>query len=197
MEGAFGGDGGGDGGRHRPKLVHRARGVQAERPGRGYALPMLSLLLPLALAAEPVSLDGNRLVLPGPVPFVTGTAELAPEAGPTLDAAAAWMASKSYVSTVRVEVHTDSQGADEANQALSEARALTVARALVAKGVDCKRLLPVGFGETKPVAENTTAEGRAANRRVELHNAALKGIAIGGMPLDGGGRVAGDPCTSP
>lgn len=160
---------------------------------------MLSLLFALPLGAEPaaVQLDGSRLVLPGPVPFATGTAELAPEAGPTLDAVAAWMAAKTYVTTVRVEVHTDSQGAEEANQALSEARSLALARALVAKGVDCRRLLPVGFGETKPVADNATPEGRAANRRVELHSAGLKGMAVGGMPMDGGGRVAGDPCTRP
>lgn len=160
---------------------------------------MLSLLLALPLAADTgtVSLDGNRLVLPGPVPFATGTAELLPEAGPALDAVAAWMGTKTYVTTVRVEAHSDSQGAEAANQALTEARALSVARALVAKGVDCKRLLPVGFGETKPVADNGTVEGRAANRRVELYSAGLKGMAIGGMPMDGGGRVAGDPCVLP
>ncbi len=69
-----------------------------------------------------------------------------------------------------------------------------MAKALVAKGVDCKRLLPVGFGETKPRAENKTPEGKAQNRRTTFVNAALRGKAIGGAPLEGFGKIAGDPC---
>jgi OOP family OmpA-OmpF porin len=54
----------------------------------------------------------------------------------------------------------------------------------------------VGFGGSKPVASNTTPEGRGQNRRVAFINAALRGRAIGGMPLDGGGKVAsGDLCA--
>jgi hypothetical protein len=79
-------------------------------------------------------------------------------------------------------VHSDAQGDTGANQAMTEARALSTARALVARGVDCKRLLPVGFGETKPVSDNRTADGRAANRRTTLVPAALNGKLIGGMP---------------
>lgn len=157
-----------------------------------FALVLLAAPASAQAPAE-VTLDGNKLVLPGPVSFNSG-AELTPESDVALTAAAAWLAQKESISLVRVEAHTDSDGANPANQALSEARALAVARALVAKGVDCKRLLPVGFGEEKPVAANDSPEGKAANRRVELHNAMLRGRAIGGMPVDGGGRVAGDPC---
>ena len=91
-------------------------------------------------------------------------------------------------------MHSDSQGDEKFNQTMSEKRAMAVAKALVAKGADCKRILPVGFGETKPIADNGTAEGRAANRRTEFVNAGLRGRPIGGMPLDGGGVPAGDPC---
>ena len=69
-----------------------------------------------------------------------------------------------------------------------------MARKLVSLGVDCKRLVPVGFGGTKPVAENTTPDGKAQNRRITFVAAALRGVLIGGMPADGGGKVAGDPC---
>jgi OOP family OmpA-OmpF porin len=69
-----------------------------------------------------------------------------------------------------------------------------VARRLVADGSACKRLLPVGFGGTKPVASNATPDGKAQNRRTDFVNAELRGRAIGGLPVDGGGRVAGDPC---
>jgi OOP family OmpA-OmpF porin len=118
-----------------------------------------------------------------------------PSSAEAITYVAEYLADKSYVSTLRVEVHADSTGAAAVNQTLTEQRALAVARALVAKGVDCKRLIAVGFGSSKPVADNGTEEGRAANRRTVFENAALRGHAIGGAPLDGGGKVAGDPCT--
>lgn len=154
----------------------------------------LCLLAPVALAGAPFELDGHRLKLPGPIVFATGKADVAADSDAALAHVRAYLAEKSAISTLRVEVHTDAQGDDGANQKLSQARALAVARKLVAMGVDCKRLLPVGFGETKPVAADDTPEGRAQNRRTDFVNAALRGRAIGGLPLDGGGVVAGDPC---
>lgn len=138
-------------------------------------------------AAAPVrySLDGNRLELPGPLVFSGDT--LDPASDPALTHAQGYLAAKDYITQMRVEGHAD-------DQALSERRALAVARWLIAHGVDCKRLLAVGFGPTKPIADTSTPEGRAQNTRVELHNAQLRGIAIGGMPSDGGGQVAGDLC---
>ncbi len=61
------------------------------------------------------------------------------------------------------------------------------------KGISCARLIGVGFGSSKPVAANDSAENRARNRRTVFVNAALRGRAIGGMPLDGGGVVAKVP----
>lgn len=140
---------------------------------------------------SPVSyeLEGNRLVLPSPVEFAAGSDALAGEAA--LEHIRGYLEAKTYITLMRIEAHAS--GADA--QALSERRALAVARWLVGKGVDCKRLLPVGFGDLKPIADSRTPEGRAQNTRVEAHNAALRDRLIGGMPADGGGRVAGDPCS--
>ncbi|MDP2314782.1 MAG: OmpA family protein [Pseudomonadota bacterium] len=172
--------------------------VRGAQVGRTVALALRVLAAP-ALAqdapapdASTVTLDGNKLVLPGPITFQTASATLSPESDAAIAAAAAWLQAKSFISTARVEGHGDADG--DASQALSEARAMAVAKALVAKGVDCKRLLAVGFGGNKPVADNGTAEGKAQNRRVEIHNAAMRDRPIGGMPLDGGGRVAGNVC---
>lgn len=66
---------------------------------------------------------------------------------------------------------------------------------VVRHGVACERLLPVGFGETKPIADNRTATGRAQNRRTEFVPVALRGKVIGGLPPDGGGQIAGDACA--
>jgi hypothetical protein len=60
--------------------------------------------------------------------------------------------------------------------------------------VACERLLAAAFGTSKPLADNGSAEGRAANTRVTLHVAELRDIAIGGMPVDGGAAAAVDPC---
>jgi OmpA-OmpF porin, OOP family len=64
--------------------------------------------------------------------------------------------------------HTDNQGNSEHNQTLSQNRALSVITWLKAHGVDQARLAPQGFGATRPVADNATANGRALNRRVEI-----------------------------
>ena len=134
-------------------------------------------LLPAAALAQ-VTLDGHRLVLPG----ATGD-------DATIAAVADYLAAKSYITTLRVEGHV--AGGGEA-QALSEERAMAVSRKLIDKGVDCRRLVVVGFGSTKPVA----APSDPANTRVEFVNVALRDRLIGGLPADGGGRLAGDPCQA-
>ena len=70
---------------------------------------------------------------------------------------------------VRVEAHTDGQGSDAANQALSTQRADAVRQALIGRGVAASRIRAVGRGESVPVADNGSETGRARNRRVELY----------------------------
>ena len=64
--------------------------------------------------------------------------------------------------------HTDSQGSEDNNQGLSDRRAKTVYDFLIMYGVEESRLSFRGYGESQPIADNTTADGRATNRRVEL-----------------------------
>jgi outer membrane protein OmpA-like peptidoglycan-associated protein len=70
--------------------------------------------------------------------------------------------------TAEIDGHTDSIGPSSYNQTLSERRAEAVKNYLIKKGVDPKRFVAKGFGESQPVAPNTTSEGRQKNRRVEL-----------------------------
>jgi len=106
-----------------------------------------------------VSLEGTH--------FDFNKATLRPEAIAKLDHAAQVMADNPGI-RVNIEGHTDSVGSDSYNQSLSERRAKSVVDYLLGKGVDAGRLMPTGFGESRPVATNDTAEGRAQNRRVDL-----------------------------
>lgn len=153
---------------------------------------MIALLaLTVVLGADPVryELENNELKVPGPILFQPGKATLNSESNSVLEFVKGYLEAKSYISLLRVEVHTDAQGSDEANQKLSEDRAAAIVAELVKRGVACERLIAVGFGENKPIADNATVEGRAANRRTVFANAALRGRPIGGMPVEGGGKA--------
>ncbi len=69
---------------------------------------------------------------------------------------------------LRVEGHTDNTGGRDANKALSQQRAASVVAWLTQHGVEQARLTPAGYGDSRPVADNSTEEGKAKNRRVEL-----------------------------
>lgn len=146
-----------------------------------------------ALYAQDYKLEGNEVKIAKEVLFETGSDKLKPESMAALEIVKQYLIQKSYISLLRVECHTDISG--EASQLLSEKRALAVCKKLAEMGVDCKRLIAVGFGNTKPVADNSTPEGKAQNRRVSFFNTALRDRLIGGMPADGGGKVAGDACN--
>jgi len=69
---------------------------------------------------------------------------------------------------IMVEGHTDNVGNQGSNQTLSEQRAASVKQALVSKGIAPERISTKGFGQDKPISDNTTEEGKAKNRRVEI-----------------------------
>ena len=113
--------------------------------------------------------QGDDLVLrmPSNVTFATGQSAIQAQYRPTLDQVAAVL--KDYNQTyVDVYGHTDSVGSDSSNQLLSERRASAVADYLATRGVNSARLGTRGFGESQPIADNVSEEGKAANRRVEI-----------------------------
>jgi outer membrane protein OmpA-like peptidoglycan-associated protein len=98
--------------------------------------------------------------------FGTGSATLTAPAQASLRTLAAQL--RDGGGSIRIQGHTDSQGADAANLALSQKRAEAVRRLLEDAGLPGGRLQASGLGETAPVADNGSSEGRARNRRVEI-----------------------------
>jgi outer membrane protein OmpA-like peptidoglycan-associated protein len=105
----------------------------------------------------------------GRLVFEPNSTTLGPEAGAALDEIAAVLLASPEVN-VFVDGHTDNQGDADENLQLSELRANVVVAELTARAVARDRLTPRGFGGERPIADNGTEEGQAANRRIEFTN---------------------------
>ena len=135
-----------------------------------------SLLPPAPLAAAVAVLSTSAapaceramadVVAKSRIEFATARADIADSSAPTLDALA--QAAKTCTGVMEVQGHTDSVGEPERNLKLSNARAESVRQALVERGLSRDRLTSRGFGETSPLGDNATPEGRAQNRRIEF-----------------------------
>lgn len=111
---------------------------------------------------------GMVITLSGSVLFVTAKADLLPAAQLKLNDVANALIKEDPLSKLVVEGHTDSQGAAAYNQDLSQRRAQVVRDYLVSRGIAADRITAQGFGPSRSVADNNSAEGRANNRRVEI-----------------------------
>lgn len=112
------------------------------------------------------------LNMPSDITFDVDRSEVKPQFQQTLYNVAQTL--REYESTtVDVAGHADSDGTNEYNMALSQRRADAVARVLSSNGVNPVRLVAIGFGEERPIADNATASGKAKNRRVEIK---LRGV---------------------
>lgn len=99
--------------------------------------------------------------------FDTGKSTIKSESQPIITQIVEMLKSNTDLK-LSVEGHTDNVGNPKSNKTLSEERAKSVVTAIVAHGIDIKRLSSIGHGQDKPIADNKTDEGRAKNRRVEL-----------------------------
>ena len=111
--------------------------------------------------------DNITLNMPGNVTFATDSSDLSPAFFDVLNSVGKVL-DEFEQTVVEVAGHTDSTGSEAYNQSLSERRAASVATYLKGQGVMSQRLITLGMGELRPVADNSTAPGRQANRRVEI-----------------------------
>lgn len=124
---------------------------------------------PQAKPAPPPPPPLKRIATLGETHFAFDSYQLKPEGKVILDEAVKVMMQRPDIKLVEVAGHTDHIGTVAYNQVLSEKRAQSVKDYMVSKGISASRLKAVGYGKSRPIATNTTKEGRAKNRRVELN----------------------------
>ena len=111
--------------------------------------------------------EGIKITFDSGILFDTNSATLRPASETDITKMAAIL--QKYADTnVLVEGHTDNSGSDAINQPLSERRAQAVATSTIAKGVSSSRVTTQGYGSTQPIGDNSSVEGKQANRRVEI-----------------------------
>lgn len=166
---------------------------------------LLSAIMPLSISMsansasnDKIKVDGRELVTTGRVLFDTNLDSIKSESLTSLYQVRDYLNKNKSVSLLRIEGHV--VDSDEAkSQDLSTKRALSVARWLTNNGIDCKRLIAVGFGDTKPVQTDDTTTSEASsevnfNNRIVFSLASLRGKLISGLPADGGGIAIENLC---
>ena len=140
--------------------------------------------------------DVNTVTTRTKITFTPASAELATSARPVLDQLAAILIA---CPPMQIEIggHTDSQGSEGGNQALSQARAEAVLLALQGRRVDISGMTAKGFGESTPIADNETEEGREANRRIEFLLKGVPAAAPAAVPADTPPQAAAETTAPP
>lgn len=116
-----------------------------------------------------VVLTASSITIGEKVQFATGSAEILAVSHGLLDEVAQVMNDNPQITLLQVEGHTDSTGTAAFNRKLSQQRAESVGKYLAGKGVTAGRVQARGFGPDKPIADNTTDDGKEKNRRVEFN----------------------------
>jgi OmpA-OmpF porin, OOP family len=117
-----------------------------------------------------VAVTKDRIEIKKQIKFATGSAKIVgAESEKILDEVALALKDNAQIKKVRIEGHTDSVGKDSNNLKLSQNRANSVMSALIKRDIDPARMEAVGYGETKPIASNSTSAGKAENRRTEFN----------------------------
>lgn len=125
--------------------------------------------LPATSGCPLAHIDSTQIVILEPVRFAYNSDRILPESEPVLRAVAEVVLTHAEIDSLEVHGHTDDKGNDAYNMVLSKRRAAAVAKWLAGHGIDKRRIVSHGFGETRPLVPNDTDENRTRNRRVEFH----------------------------
>ena len=146
------------------QLVDEKKAREAADKRARDAMDKLGVAAALSIKEEP---RGTVILLPGSILFASNKAELLPSAQAKLNAVADALKNQEDRKMV-VEGHTDSQGTEASNMDLGQRRAQVVRDYLVSRGVKSEGIAASGIGQSRPIGDNSSPEGRANNRRVEV-----------------------------
>lgn len=150
------------------------------------------LLSGVAMAGSKYSILNNALVLPEDIQFEQHAYDVKNPDDPMLDLVAQYLMERPDITKLRIEGHVYTEKTHEQNMKLSLQRAAMISYYLTTKGVDCSRLLPVAFGDTRPVAP-TDECNLHVNTRIDFYNAELNKMLLG-MSADGYALKIYNPC---
>ncbi len=150
------------------------------------------LLSVVAMAGSKYSILNNALVLPEDIQFEQHAYDVKNPDDPMLDLVAQYLLERPDITKLRIEGHVYTEKTPEQNMKLSLQRAAMISYYLTTKGVDCSRLLPVAFGDTRPVAP-TDECNLHVNTRIDFYNAELNRMLLG-MSADGYALKIYNPC---
>lgn len=150
------------------------------------------LLSGVSMAGSKYSILNNALVLPEDIQFEQHAYDVKNPDDPMLDLVAQYLLERPDITKLRIEGHVYTEKTPEQNMKLSLQRAAMISYYLTTKGVDCSRLLPVAFGDTRPVAP-TDECNLHVNTRIDFYNAELNKMLLG-MSADGYALKIYNPC---
>ena len=153
----------------------------------------LMLLSLKGFAESSYKIQNNALVLPDNIQFDTHAYDVKNASDPMLDFVAQYLKDRPYITKFRIEGHVYTEKSTDENMKLSLQRAAMISYYLTTKGISCNRLIPVAFGDTKPVAP-TDECNLQTNTRIAFFNAEMNNMAIAGNAVDGFALKVFDPC---
>lgn len=158
-----------------------------------YLFMLCMLISALIFAESNYKVQNNALVLPKNIQFENHAYDVKNENDPMLDFVAQYLKDKDDITKLRIEGHVYSEKSSEENMKLSMQRAAMISYYLTTKGIDCSRLLPVAYGDTKPVAPNDECN-LEYNTRISFYNAEQNFVPIASFNLDGIDAKIYNPC---
>ena len=156
---------------------------------------LLVLLSAGSFAKSSYTVFNNALVLPTTIQFDLHAYDVKDTLDPMLDIVADYLKENPSITKLRIEGHVYTEKTPEANIKLSLQRAAMVSYYLTTKGVDCSRLIPVAFGDTKPIAP-TDECNVLTNTRIDFVNAEMFNKAVPGNAVDGFAPKVFNPCDN-
>jgi OOP family OmpA-OmpF porin len=162
---------------------------------RAKCLLIFLAVFSVATAKNSYTVTNNALVLPASIQFDQHAYDVKDTLDPMLDLVADYLKENPSITKLRIEGHVYTEKSPEANIKLSLQRAAMVSYYLTTKGIDCSRLVPVAFGDTKPIAP-TDECNLLTNTRIEFFNAEMYHRAVPGNAVDGYALKVFDPCDN-